>query len=120
MSRANLVLEPQARLFLAVSQQDDARIDLPDQVQEFVPICMGGEIKILHLAFLGQFSSASAENKRLPMLCRLEPSSGGVRIGVAHEKNRLPLVARHPDRQIMGGGVLAHHASRDDEDAAAR
>ena len=108
-----------ARILLAVAEQDHARLDLADEVQQVVAVGVGGEIEVLHFAAAGDFAGAGAEEERLARLGGLEPATRRVGVGVADEEDGLAFVADHAQRQVVGGGVLAHHAGGDDEEAAA-
>ena len=43
-------------ILLAVAEQDDARLDLADEVQQVVAVGVGGEVEVLHLATAGHFA----------------------------------------------------------------
>src|ERR671931_2603566 len=45
---ADLLLEPVARAFFAVAQQNRARGDLADELEQLLTVGMGGQIEVLH------------------------------------------------------------------------
>src|SRR5258708_13334991 len=80
---------------------------------------MCGQVKFLNLPESRGLAAASAEEEGLSMFGGFEAGTGGGRVGVTNEENRLVGIADHAHRQIMGGGILAHHAGSDDEEAPA-
>src|SRR5207302_8369894 len=69
---ADLLLEPIARVLLAVAEEHGARRDLSDEIQQFLTIGMGSEVEVLHFAASGDFAGAAAEHKCRTVFCRLE------------------------------------------------
>ena len=59
------------------------------------------------------------KTKRLARFGGSEAAARRVGVGVADKEDGLPLVADHADGEVVGGGVLAHHAGGDDKDASA-
>src|SRR2546423_5500146 len=64
---ADLLLEPVARVFLAVAEEHGARRDLSDESEQFLTVGMGGEVEVLHFAASSDFAGAPAEHKRLAL-----------------------------------------------------
>ncbi len=60
-----------------------------------------------------------AEQKALARLGGFEAAAGRIGVGVADEEDGVAFVADHAQGQVVGSGVLAHHAGGDDEEAAA-
>src|ERR1700690_2343576 len=110
MTRADLFLEPIPGAFFAVAEQNGARIDLADQIQEFVSIGMSGQIEILNVTALGDVASAGAKKKCPALPGCAQPASWSIGIRIADEENRLILIADHSGSQHVRGRVLAHHA----------
>src|SRR5205823_13475712 len=54
---ADLLLEPIARVFLAVAEEHGARRDLSDEIEQFLTVGMGSEVEVLHFAASGDFRS---------------------------------------------------------------
>ena len=50
MARADLFLKPLARIISAVAEQDCARRNLPDKLQQIPAVRMRGQIEIQHFA----------------------------------------------------------------------
>ena len=59
-----------------------------------------------------------AEEEPFTGFGHLQPSAGRVGIGIPDEEDRLAFVTDHAEGQVMRGGVLAHHAGGDHENAA--
>ena len=57
--------------------------------------------------------------KGLARLGGFEAAARRVGVGVADEEDGVAFVADHAQGQVVGGGVLAHHAGGDDKEAAA-
>ena len=119
MAGADLVFKPFARILIAVAEQDGAWGNLSDEIQEVVAIGVGGQIEILYVATLGDLSCARAEHKCLAGFGGFESASRCGGVCVADEEDGLFFVAGHTDGEVVRGGVLAHHAGSDDEDASA-
>src|ERR1019366_6522742 len=69
-----LRLKPRPRRFVAVAQQNRARRNPPDELQQILPVRVRRQIKILHVAGFGHAPRARTEHKRLALLRRLEPA----------------------------------------------
>ena len=92
-----------------MTQQNSPWLHFADEVQQFIPIRVGGEIEILHLATPGHFSNSRAEKECFSGFGRFQPATGCIRIGIADEENGLPFIPDHANGQIVRGGVFVHH-----------
>src|ERR1044071_10082912 len=120
MAGADLLFEPATGFLFAVAEEDGAGGDLADEMKEFIAGGGGGEVEVLDFAAAGDFAGAGAEHERFAWFGALEPAPGGVGVCVTDKEDGLALVPDHARGEVMGGGVFAHHAGGDDEDAAAR
>src|SRR6266849_3254156 len=91
----DLLLAPVAGFCFAMAQEHCAGRDLANEIEQFVAIGVGGQVEVLHFTAFGDFAGAAAQNKCSARLGGLEPSAGGVRVGVTDEENRLALVPGH-------------------------
>ena len=102
-----------------MSQQNRAWRNPPDKIQQVGAVRVRRQIKIQQIAFMRDTTGARTEHKRLAGLCSFQPSARRVRIRIADKENGLPLVANHACREIMRGGVFAHHAGGEHKDPSA-
>ncbi len=115
----DLCFEPESGIVAAVAEDDGVGGDFADEVEEFITVGVGGEVELLEVAAAGEFASGGAEEEALAGLGGFEPAAGGIGVGVADEEDGLAFVFDHAEGEVMGGGVFAHHAGGEDEDAAA-
>ena len=65
----------------------------------------------------GNILGRASDGGPISLLGCSESSTRCVGIGVTDEKDGVPLIANHPKRQVVRGGILAHHPGGYDEDA---
>ena len=119
MAGADLLLEPVAGFGFAVAQEHGAGRDLADEIEQFAAIGVGGQVEVLHFTAFGDFAGTAAHDEGSARPGSLESSAGRVSVGVTDEENGLALVADHAGGEVVGGGVFAHHAGREDKNASA-
>src|SRR2546425_530847 len=119
MAGADLLLEPVAGFGFAVAQEHGAGRNLADEIEQFATIGVGGQVEVLHFTAFGDFAGTAAHDEGSARPGSLEPSAGRVSVGVTDEENGLALVADHAGGEVVGGGVFAHHAGREDKNASA-
>src|SRR5438552_17459026 len=117
---ANLFLEPVSGIRFAVAQEHGAGRDLSDEAEQFIAIGVGGEVEIQYFTATGDLAGAGTKDESLARFRRFQPAAWGVGVGVTDEENGLSFVADHAGSETVGGGVLAHHAGGEDEDAPDR
>ena len=69
-----------------MAQDQCTRCNLADQFQQGFSVCVRREVKVAHVAALGQFAGAVAVMKFFSDLCRLEAAAGSIGIGIADEE----------------------------------
>jgi len=114
---SDLFLEPGACLWVAVAEDQCARLHLADQFQQRLAVGVRGEVEVAHVAALSQVACAVAEMKGLPSRRRLEPAARCLGIGVADEEDAVFRLRDHTLGQLIGGGVLGEHAGGHHEQA---
>ena len=103
-----------------MAEQNGAGRDLPHEIQQVGAVGVRGEVVILYLAPARDLAGAGAEDECFAQLRGLHPAAGRAGVGVTDEEDGLFLIAGHALGEVVRGGVLAHHAGGDDEDASAR
>ncbi len=116
----DLLLEPLPRRPIAMPQQHRLRPHPPHKFQQLLAICMGRQVKLLHVAVPRHPPRARAEHKRLTRLRRLQPSRRRILVRIPHKETALLLITRHPLRQIMRRRIFTHHPRRDHKNLPAR
>src|SRR3954470_3998010 len=106
MTRGNLFFEPLKRINFAVAENNRARLDYANKVQQFVTVRVRGQIKVQHLAIAGDLTGARAEEECFARLGSFQAATRRIGIGVADKKDSILLVSGHASRDLVRRSVL--------------
>ena len=98
-----------------MAKDESVRGNLPDQFEQILAVGVCGEVKVAHVAALGQVSSGVAVVEQFAWRGGLKAASRGVGIGIADKENAVRRLFDHTLGQVVGRGILGEHPGCHDE-----